>query len=345
MKNKVFTFLYLFILLAVVCCTNEKQKTFIKSGDEDMQQFIERIIPQFNAEISYDILEWQEWKMNDVNTSNFLILKNLTTNMLEFKVLFKKDEKTYELHEIIPIEDAAFTKYTNVTWSFPYIEAIDLNNDNMQEFVLVTNASGLVEVEDGMVPVNDKMMLCFEYKNNQFIEVDEFNEIIMQLPAVNLIFNQPELTMAGQGTLTGTDEILAFLQEINFMEDGSGNMEFVSIINQEEFFAYDKCVVDRTRRAFKNESKISDSAYWPIYVESGNKTTEYTIQSVEELSENYFELSIIAVRDLQQQIFDTQIKMHIFWNQVWILEKEDFYYTTRENAKQLKQIERDCPEV
>ena len=32
-------------------------------------------------------------------------------------------------------------------------------------------------------------------------------------------------------------------------------------------------------------------------------------------------------------------------NGVWILENNDFFYTTKENALKLKQIERDCPEV
>jgi len=345
MKNTVFNFLSLFLILSIVSCTSVKHKTFVKTVDESMQQFIERIIPELNEEVSYDLLEWQEWEINENNKSNILILRNLKTNILEFKVLLNTSENTYEFHEIIPIEDAAFTKYTNVTWTFPYLEAIDLNNDNQKEFVLLTNASGLVEVEDGMLPVNDKMILCFEFQSDQFFEVDEFKEMIMQLPPVNLIFNQPELVMAGQGTLTGTDEILAFLQEINFMCDETGNNKLVSILQQEEKFAYDKCVTDGIWRGFKNDSKISDPAYWPVFVESDKEIMEYTIQSVEELSENYFELSIIAVRDLQKQIFDTQIKMNIFWNHVWILEKEEFYYTTNENAQKLKQIERDCPEV
>jgi hypothetical protein len=344
MKNSYNVFLLVFVFL-ISSCTSEKQKSYLKSEDENMHQFIERIANELSTETSYEVVEWTDWKVDNNKTANLIIVKNYASKLLEFKVLIQNEDGSYNVNLIYPLRTSEYLNFKDVTWTFPHYEAVDFNNDNIAEFVVLAEAAGIIENDNGITPVDEKMIVCFSFQDDIFTEAQGYQEEIMQLPAINMLLNQPKLSMAGQGTLNSTEDILAFLQEIKFIHNELENESLVSILKQDEIFAFDKCFSDGIKRAFMNESKISDPAYLPVFVESGNETSEYTIQSIEEMSENEYELSIIAVKDLENQIFNTQIEVNIFWNGVWILEKNDFYYTTKRKASKLKQIERDCPEV
>lgn len=341
MKNYIRFSLFLSIFALLFSCTSDQSLNLVKNADENMHQFIERISTEINPETGFQVIEWTEWKLDDNQAVNLLMLKNNSDNKLEFKVLKNTEAENYNLYTINKIESSAYTNYTNVTWTFPHYETVDLNGDNMNEFVILAGASGIMETDSGMMPIDEKMMLSFSKKEENFVEIEVLKDQILKLPAINKILNQPTLSIAGMGMLNSTDDILKFLQETGFLMNDTP--ELVSIQKKDELFVYDPCFDDGIKRGFKNESEISDPAYFPLYFESGNETLEYTIQSIEEMSENNFELSIILVRDLEKQIFNTQKQVSIFWSGVWILQNEDFYYTMQSNAKKLKQIDRDCP--